>query len=77
MVELTRDERRKRVIELHNQGKGTREIAEILQMSFRDIGPILKDADKQKEADQERTRKEFLSSQASIHYFLEERDLLK
>ena len=64
MVALTRDERRRRVLELHNQGKGTREIAEILQMSFRDIGPILKDVDKQKEAEQQRTRHEFLSSEA-------------
>jgi hypothetical protein len=35
-----------------------------MQMSFRDIGLILRDADKQKEADQEQTRKEFVSSQA-------------
>lgn len=64
MVVLTRDERQRRVIELHNQGKGTREIAEILQMSFRDIGLILREADKEKETEQQRTRQEFLSSRA-------------
>jgi hypothetical protein len=64
MVTLPREERRRRVLELHNQGKGTREISEILQMSFRDIGYILKDADKNKEAEQQRSRQELLSSQA-------------
>jgi len=33
-------------------------------MSFTDIAKILKDADKEKESEQQRTRQEFLSSQA-------------
>ena len=33
-------------------------------MSFTDIGKILKDSDKEKKAEQQRTRQEFLSSQA-------------
>jgi transposase len=64
MAVLTRDERRKRVLDLHNQGMGTREIAKLLHMSFTDISKILKDADKEKESEQQRTRQEFLSSQA-------------
>ena len=56
MVALTREQRRRRVLELHSQGMGTREIAEILHMSFTDIGKFLKDADKEKEAEQQRTR---------------------
>jgi hypothetical protein len=43
---------------------GTREIAKLLHMSFTDIGKILKDADKEKESEQQRTRQEFLSSKA-------------
>ena len=64
MAVLTRDERRRRVIDLHNQGMGTREIAKLLHMSFTDISKILKDADKEKESEQQRTRQEFLSSKA-------------
>jgi DNA repair exonuclease SbcCD ATPase subunit len=64
MVDLTREQRRRRVLELHNHGMGTREIAGILHMSFTDIGKFLKDADKEKEAEQQRTRQEFLSSRA-------------
>src|ERR1051326_300727 len=64
MVALTRDERRRRVLDLHNQGMSTREIAKLLHMSFTDIGKILKDSDKEKEAEQQRTRQDFLSSQA-------------
>jgi hypothetical protein len=43
---------------------GTREIAKLLHMSFTDIAKILKDADKEKEAEKQRTRQEFMSSQA-------------
>ncbi len=64
MAILTREERRRRVLELHNQGLGTREIAETLKMSFRDIGVILKDADENKEIQQQQVRQEFLSSRA-------------
>jgi hypothetical protein len=64
MVALTRDERRKHVLDLHNQGMGTREISKLLHMSFTDIAKILRDADKEKESEQQRTRQEFLSSRA-------------
>ena len=36
------NEREKRVLELYDQGKNTREIAKELRMSLRDIGFILK-----------------------------------
>jgi hypothetical protein len=39
---------------------GTREIAKLLHMSLTDIAKILKDADKEKESEQQRTRQEFL-----------------
>jgi transposase len=64
MAVLTRDERRKSVLDLHSQGMGTREIAKLLHVSFTDIAKILKDADKEKESEQQKTREEFLSSQA-------------
>ena len=64
MVILTREERRSRVLELHNQGMGTREIAEILKMSFRDIAVFLKDADENKEIQQQQTRQQYQSSRA-------------
>jgi hypothetical protein len=61
---MVTEERRKRVIELHNQGMDTRELAEILKMSFRDIGSILRDADKEKEAKRQGTEQGVLSSRA-------------
>ena|SRR5690348_13776012 len=64
MVTFTREERQRRVLEHHSQGMGTREISKLLHMSFTDIAKILKDADKEKESEQQRTRQEFLSSQA-------------
>jgi len=64
MVALTREERRGRVLEHHSQGIGTREIAKLLHMSFTDIAKILKDSDKEKESEQQKTREEFLSSRA-------------
>jgi len=64
MVALTREDRRGRVLEYHSQGMDTREIAKLLHMSFTDIAKILKDSDKEKESEQQRTRQEFLSSQA-------------
>ena len=56
MVTFTREDRRGRVLEFHSQGMGTREIAKLLHMSFTDIAKILKDSDKEKEAEQQRTR---------------------
>jgi hypothetical protein len=64
MAILTREERRRLVLELHSRGKGTREIAQTLKMSFRDIGSILADADKKKEIEQQQARHRFQSSQA-------------
>lgn len=64
MVVLSRDERRRQVLEFHNQNMGTREIAKLLHISFTDITKILKEADKEKEVEQQRTRQEFLASQA-------------
>ena len=64
MVTFTREDRRGRVLEHHSQGMGTREISKLLHMSFTDIAKILKDSDKEKESEQQRTRQEFLSSQA-------------
>jgi hypothetical protein len=46
---LTREERERFVIDLYNQGKNYREIAEEARISFRDIGPIVKKAIKEKE----------------------------
>jgi hypothetical protein len=46
---LTREERERFVIDLYNQGKNYREIAKEARISFRDIGPIVKKAIKEKE----------------------------
>jgi hypothetical protein len=50
---LTRPERERLVIELYNQGKTIREIAQEARMSFRDIGFILKKAAEEKESEKE------------------------
>ena len=42
---LTREEKERFVLDLYNQGKSTREIAEEARMSFRDIGVILDKAE--------------------------------
>ncbi|MGB8034696.1 MAG: hypothetical protein WCF03_12845, partial [Nitrososphaeraceae archaeon] len=64
MAALTREERRRRVLEFYSQGMGTREIAKLLHMLFTDIAKVLKVADEEKESEQQRTRQEFLSSKA-------------
>ena len=64
MVVLTRDEKRRRVLELHDEDKGTREIAKILRMSFRDIGEILNTAATTKESGQRQAQQQLLSSKA-------------
>jgi transposase len=46
---FTREERERFVIDLYNQGKNYREIAKEARISFRDIGPIVKKAIKEKE----------------------------
>jgi hypothetical protein len=52
------------VLNLYNQGKNIREIAEEARMSFSAIGAILKKAEKESEARREQTVKLSLSSQA-------------
>ena len=50
---LTREEKEKLVLDLYNQGKSTREIAQIAHMSFRDIGAIIEK--KRRRRNQKRT----------------------
>jgi hypothetical protein len=61
---LTRQEKEKKVIELHRQGKGTREIAKEVGMSFGPIGGIIRKEVQAKERVQERVEKTSLSTQA-------------
>lgn len=61
---LTRQERERLVLNLcYNQGKNTREISQV-GMSFRDIGAILKKAQKEKESEEERTQQKCVYQQA-------------
>ena len=46
---LTREEKEGLVSDLYNQGKNTRQIAQQVGISFRDIGAILQKAAKEKE----------------------------
>ena len=39
---MTREEREEYVVRLYKEGKGVRDIAELVRMSFRDIGAITK-----------------------------------
>ena len=61
---LTRQERERLVLDLYNQGKSTREIAQEIGISFRDIGAILNKARVEKEAEEQQEQKLSLSSQA-------------
>ena len=61
---LTREERERFVLDLYNQGKNTREIAEEARMSFRDIGAILDKAEEEKETNKEQAEKMSQSTQA-------------
>src|SRR6476659_2514179 len=61
---LTREEKEKLVLDLYNEGKSTREIAEIAHMSFRDIGFIIDKKEKEQESKEEQTRQGFLPTQA-------------
>ena len=54
---LTREEKERFVLDLYNQGKSTREIAEEARMSFRDIGAILDKAEEEKETSKEQAEK--------------------
>jgi transposase len=49
-IPLNKFEKEKRVIELHNQGKTIRDIAQEIHMSFKDIGRIIKRYEKQQAA---------------------------
>jgi predicted transcriptional regulator len=48
-MSMTRQDRQKLVLDLYNQGKNIREIAQEVRMSFRDIGSILNKADERRE----------------------------
>ncbi|MGB6628162.1 MAG: hypothetical protein WBE61_08510 [Nitrososphaeraceae archaeon] len=61
---LKREERERFVLDLYNQGKSTREIAEEARMSFRDIGAILDKAEEEKETNKEQAEKMSQSTQA-------------
>jgi transcriptional regulator len=64
---LSRQEREILVLDLYNQGKNTREIAQEARMSFSAIGAILKRAEEEKETNKEQTEK---ISQAAQSYKL-------
>ena len=61
---LTREEKERFVLDLYNQGKSTREIAEEARMSFRDIGATLNKAMEEKETSKEQAEKMSQSAQA-------------
>jgi hypothetical protein len=60
----TREEKEKLVLDLYNEGKSTREIAQIAHMSFRDIGAIIDKKEKEQESKEGQIRQGFLSTQA-------------
>jgi hypothetical protein len=60
----TREEKEKLVLDLYNEGKSTREIAQIAHMSFRDIGAIIDKKEKEQESKEGQTRQGILSTQA-------------
>jgi transposase len=60
----TRQERERLVLDLYNQGKNTREIAEEARMSFSAIGAILKKAEQENETSKEQTEKMSHAAQA-------------
>jgi hypothetical protein len=64
---LTRQEKKRLVIELYNQGKTIREISKEVRISFRDIGVILK-----KESGEEQNEKQSLSSSTQAYRLFSE-----
>jgi hypothetical protein len=54
LLDMSRTEKEQYVIQLYNEDKGVREIAEVVHMSFRDIGIIIKKKVKLVEADGKR-----------------------
>jgi hypothetical protein len=63
-VVLTREEKERHVLELHNRRTRIGDIAKEVRMSFRDIGFIVDRAEREKEAKEGQARHSFLSSQA-------------
>jgi hypothetical protein len=69
---LNRTEKEQRVIELYQQGKTIREIAQEIHMSFGDIGAIVRkvttglDGDGDKSKDQEQDKAHALSKDSSV-----------
>ena len=61
---LTRQQRERLVLDLYNQGKNTREIAQEVRMSFSAIGAILKKAERENETSKEQTDKMSQAAQA-------------
>jgi hypothetical protein len=61
---LSRQEKERFVLDLYNQGKSTRAIAEEARMSFRDIGAIIDKKEKEKEAKVGQAQQIFASTQA-------------
>jgi transcriptional regulator len=61
---LSRQQRERFVLELYNQGKSTREIAQEARMSFSAIGAILKKATEENETSKEQTEKMSQAAQA-------------
>ena len=61
---LTREEKESLVLDLYNEGKSTREIAQIAHMYFRDIGAIIDKKEKEQESKEGHTRQGFLSTHA-------------
>jgi hypothetical protein len=61
---LTREQKERLVLDLYNQGKSTREIAQIAHMSFRDICFIIDKKEKEKEAIEGQSQQGILSTQA-------------
>jgi transposase len=52
-MSIIRQDRQKLVLDLYNQGKNIREIAQEVRMSFRDIGTILNKANEGREQKQD------------------------
>ena len=61
---LNYSEKEKLVLDLYNEGKSTREIAQIAHMSFRDIGFIIDKKEKEQESKEGQSRQGFLYTQA-------------
>ena len=66
---LTREEKERFVLDLYNQGKSTRQIAEEARMSFRDIGAILDKVEEEKKTNKEQAEKVSQSTQAYKLFF--------